>query len=66
MDEFIGGDGVALIEWPEMADIDPLPRLDVYIRRADGADENVRIIEIVNSGAASLDEEKLAQWRMKE
>lgn len=66
LDEFVGGDGVALIEWPEMADIDPLPRLDVYIRRADGADENVRIIEIVNSGAASLDEEKLAQWRMKE
>lgn len=64
LDEFIGGDGVALIEWPEMAEIDPVPRLDVNILRGNGDDVNERIIEIINEGVNGLREEMLAEWRM--
>ena len=64
LDEFIGGDGVALIEWPEMAEIDPVPRLDVKILRGSGDDENERIIEIANEGVNGLKEDMLAEWRM--
>lgn len=62
--EFIGGDGVALIEWPEMAEIDPVPRLDVTILRDNGDDVNVRIIEIKNEGVTGFDEAALGEWRM--
>lgn len=66
LDEFIGGDGVALIEWPEMAEIDPEPRLDVTIDRTDGDDTEMRKITLKNSGIGGLDEEKLAEWRSNE
>lgn len=62
LDEFIGGDGVALIEWPEMADIDPQPALHVTIRR--GGDENAREIEIEAIGM-ELNASLLAEWRME-
>ena len=65
LDEFIGGDGVALIEWPEMAEIDPEPALHVTIARCDG-DEQQRIIALENRGIAALDEAALAEWRLKE
>ena len=64
LEEFIGGDGVALIEWPEMAEIDPVPRLDVTITRDGGDDVNLRIIEIENEGVGAFDAENLAEWRM--
>ena len=64
LDEFIGGDGVALIEWPEMAEIDPVPRLDVTILRDTGDDVNVRIIEIENEGVKGFEEAALGEWRM--
>ena len=31
LDEFIGGDGVAVVEWPEMAEIDPRPALAPFV-----------------------------------
>jgi len=62
LEEFIGGDGVALIEWPEMAEIDPDPCLHVTIRR--GMDENEREIEIECAGT-ELDAALLADWRME-
>jgi len=62
LDEFIGGDGVALVEWPEMAEIDPEPRLDVCIER--GRDENERIITVENLGVAAFDGAALAEWRL--
>ncbi len=63
LDEFIGGDGIAVVEWPEMADIMPEPALDVYISRSDaGVDE--RIINIENSGVAGFDPACLAAWRV--
>ena len=62
LDEFIGGDGIALIEWPQMADIDPEPALYVSIRRC--ADENQREIEIESVGMEA-DLACLADWRME-
>lgn len=64
LDEFIGGDGIAVVEWPEMADIVPEPALDVYIARG-GEDMDERIIEIENTGVAGFDTERLADWRME-
>lgn len=65
LDEFIGGDGVALIEWPEMAEIDPRPALHVTINRSSNGDENLREIEIEALGR-SFDEALLAEWRLEE
>ena len=62
LDEFIGGDGVALIEWPEMADIDPEPALHVTLRRG-GAGEDDREIEI--AGGAGDCEAGLKEWRLE-
>ena len=64
LDEFIGGDGIALIEWPEMADIDPVPCLHVTIARSDCGDENVRRITIEEDGR-QIDASALAEWRME-
>ncbi len=66
LDEFIGGDGVALIEWPEMADFEPEPALDVTIRRDGSGDEQRRVIEIENRGAAGYDASALEEWRLRE
>lgn len=64
LDEFVGGDGVAMIEWPEMADIDPRPALDVTMDR--GADADERVITIENLGVAGFDPAALAKWRLGE
>ena len=45
LDEFVGGDGVALIEWPEMAELDPEGAVHVRIARGEAGDE-AREIEI--------------------
>lgn len=63
LDEFIGGDGVALIEWPEMAEIDPIPCLHVFIHR--GKDEDEREIEL-ECVQIQLDTANLEDWRMKD
>lgn len=63
LDEFIGGDGIAVVEWPEMADIMPEPALDVYISRSE-ADVDERIINIENTGVAGFDPARLADWRV--
>lgn len=63
LDEFIGGDGIALVEWPEMADIDPFPAVHVTIRRS-ASDENAREIEIRCDGM-ELDAGQFAQWRLE-
>ena len=61
LDEYVGGDGVAVIEWPEMAGIDPEPSLTVRMARAGGEDE--RRIEIENRGVAGFDPSALNGWR---
>ena len=63
LDEFIGGDGVAIVEWPEMSDIEPEPALDVTICRGSGMDE--RTISIENCGVAGFDPAALAEWRLE-
>ena len=62
LDEFIGGDGVAVVEWPEMAELDVTPRLDVTISRTADGDENSRIIEITNTGVTGFDPAALNRW----
>ena len=61
LDEFIGGDGVAAVEWPEMADLHVTPSLQVTICR--GSDDSRRVIAIENHGVAGYDPRALAQWR---
>lgn len=62
LDEFVGGDGVALVEWPEMGELEPWPALIMNIYRTD--DDEVRRIEIENRGVAGYDPEALSEWRM--
>lgn len=63
LDEFIGGNGVAVVEWPQMADIDPVPALTLRLSRA-GTDEE-RLIEIENDGVAGFDPAAIEEWRVK-
>ena len=57
LDEFVGGDGVALIEWPEMAELDPEGAVHVRIERSPLGDE-AREIEIDGEHPA------LERWRL--
>lgn len=59
LEEFIGGDGIALIEWPQMADIDPRDAVRVDVRRGEGDDD--RLITV--SGRMP---DKLDAWRTEE
>ena len=63
LEEFIGGDGVAVVEWPEMAEIDPEPVLDVTIRR--GEDMDTRVLRIENRGIRGFDPAKILEWRQE-
>ncbi len=65
LDEFIGGDGVAIIEWPEMGEIDPEPAVEVTLSRQTGGNENLRTIDIETRGV-QVNEEALEEWRMRE
>lgn len=60
LDEFVGGDGVAVVEWPAMAELDPRPALRVRLRRGDG--DQQRRVEIENDGVGGFDPGPLAEW----
>lgn len=62
LDEFVGGDGVAVVEWPEMAELDPYPALRVAIARMQGDED--RAITIENDGVAGYDPEALEKWEV--
>lgn len=64
LEEFIGGDGVAVVEWPEMAEIDPEPVLDVTIRR--GKDLEARLFTIENKGIPAFDPDRIHDWELEE
>ena len=64
LDEFIGGDGIALVEWPQMAELSVEPSIEMCIRRGEGDDD--RMIEINNRGVRDFDEAVLAEWRVME
>lgn len=61
LDEFVGGDGVAVIEWPQMAELDPSPALLVTLERT--GDDETRRITIENNGVAGYDPAALSEWR---
>ena len=61
LDEFVGGDGVALVEWPQMAELDVAPALNITLTR--GAGDDARRIEIENDGVAGFDPAALSDWR---
>ena len=61
LDEFVGGDGVALVEWPQMAELDVAPALHITLTR--GAEDDARRIEIENDGVAGFDPAALSDWR---
>lgn len=65
LDEFVGGDGIAVVEWPEMAELEPWPCLNLEIARVD-EDISARRIEIKNCGVSTYDPECLAQWRVNQ
>ena len=60
LDEFIGGDGVAIVEWPQMADLAPEPALEIHMDRT--GDDQTRSIEIDNYGVAGFDPAALSDW----
>lgn len=60
LDEFVGGDGVAVVEWPQRASLEPTPALEIELRRA--SDEDGRLIEIDNYGVAGFDPAALSKW----
>ena len=61
LDEFVGGDGIAVVEWPQKAEIQPTPALEIDLFRC--ADEQARLIEIQNYDVAGFDPEALSEWR---
>lgn len=61
LDEFIGADGIALVEWPEMAELAPQVCLEVTIERGESDDD--RSIRIENYGVEGFDADQLAEWR---
>ena len=59
LDEFVGGDGAAVIEWPDCADLDPVPSLHVTISRCEENDD-ARLFELTGAG---FDEDRLTLIR---
>lgn len=45
LQEMIGGDGVAVVEWPEMADLSPQGAVRVTVKRGEGDDERLLDVE---------------------
>lgn len=61
LDEFVGGDGIAVVEWPQMADLSPERAIRLRIARGESDDE--RVIELENRAVAGFDARALAEWR---
>ena len=57
----MGGDGVAVVEWPQMADLEPTPALEIELTRGEG--DETRNIEIENYGVRGFDPDALSEWR---
>ena len=65
LDEFIGGDGAAVVEWPDRAELAPEPRIDINLARCDDSDD-ARLIALALTGMdarRAAVENTLAQWR---
>ena len=64
LDEFVGGDGIAVIEWPQMAQLSP--ERSIALRIACGEGDDDRVIELENCGVPGFDEGALAEWRRED
>ncbi|HIS85399.1 MAG TPA: tRNA (adenosine(37)-N6)-threonylcarbamoyltransferase complex ATPase subunit type 1 TsaE [Candidatus Faecivicinus avistercoris] len=64
LDEFVSGDGIAVIEWPQMAQLSPERSIVLRIARGEGDDD--RVIELENCGVPGFDEGALAEWRRED
>ena len=67
LDEFIGGDGAAVIEWPDRAELAPERRVAVHLARCDDSDE-ARTLSLSFAGMddrRAAIEETLSQWRLE-
>ena len=56
LDEEMDARSVCLVEWPEMADFRPEPRLEVRIRRGDADDERIAEISVFGMDEARVQE----------
>ena len=63
LDEYLGGDGICVIEWPQMAELEPEPAVCIEITR--GACEDERRSALTCAGFARADElhTALEAWR---
>lgn len=64
LEENIGGDGVALIEWPQQGDVCPDTRIEIDFLRGEESDERLIDVAVIGCG----DREKrildaLSPWR---
>ena len=67
LDEFIGGDGAAAVEWPERGDFTLDRCISITIERCDAGDD-ARRIEMTLTGMderRGAVEEALSQWRLE-
>ena len=65
LDEFIGGDGAAVVEWPDCADLHPEPRMDITLARCEDSDDARLIsLELVDlDERRETIEQSLLKWR---
>lgn len=61
LQDYIGGDGIAVIEWPEMAELEPAGAVRVKVMRSDADDE--RMIEVSAPEAVLA---RMEAWRTGE
>lgn len=67
LDEFIGGNGAAVVEWPDCAELDPVPALHVDLMRLDGDDERAIRLTPVGLDARLNDlNNALKKWSIAE
>ena len=62
LDEFLGGNGLSLIEWPQTIGLDITPSLEVNISKGDLLTE--RLIQLVEKGV-EIDEALLERWQIE-
>lgn len=55
LDEYIGAGGIAIIEWPEMADLSPPGAIMIMIERAGGDDERAMRVDAPEHVLRALD-----------
>ena len=66
MEESIGGDGVALIEWPQQADVCPDVRIELDLVRGAGFDDReIELTCFLPEGREALIRNALSKWEVR-